>query len=122
MLRKNQPASAGSSDNSLKKQMRAELILEKLGVQDKLDGATCKLKSSQALVNYYKKELLQKDRKNSKYFNVEVGSKADPVENFCQIIEKAASFALPGKHTTTKAKMMINASSSGMLVTYYIAF
>ena len=91
-------------------------------MQEKLDGATRKLKSSQALVTYYKKELLQKDRKKSKYFNVEVGSKADPVENFCQIIEKAASFALPGKHTTTKAKMMINALSSGMLVTYYIAF
>jgi hypothetical protein len=115
MLQKNQPASAGSSDNSQKKQIRAELIQEKLKVQEKLDGATRKLKSSQALVTYYKKELLQKDRKKSKYFNVEVGSKADPVKNFCQIIEKAASLALPGKHTTTKAKMMINALSSGML-------
>jgi hypothetical protein len=104
MLRKNRPASAGSSDNSQKKQMRAELILEKLGVQAKLDGATRKLKPSQALVNYYKMELLQKDRTNSKYFNVEVGSKADPVENFCEIIEKAASLALPANIEQQKPK------------------
>ncbi len=84
--------------------MRAELILEKLGVQAKLDGATRKLKPSQALVNYYKMELLQKDRTNSKYFNVEVGSKADPVENFCEIIEKAASLALPANIEQQKPK------------------
>jgi len=87
-----------------------------------LDVTNCKLKNSQNLINYYKKqEVIGKAIHEKKKLDLKqmsdfaVGSSADPVESFCQIIEKAASVALPGKHAATKAKMIIDALSSGLI-------
>jgi hypothetical protein len=37
------------------------------------------------------------------------------MKKFCKLIEKAIAVALPGKHLRTKAKMVVDALSSGML-------
>jgi hypothetical protein len=99
-----------------------EMMEENKKLQDKLDVTNCKLKNSQNLINYYKKqEVIGKAIHEKKKLDLKqmsdfaVGSSADPVEAFCQIIEKAASVALPGKHAATKAKMFIDALSSGLI-------
>jgi hypothetical protein len=37
------------------------------------------------------------------------------MKKFCKVIEKAVAVALPNRHVATKAKMVVDALSSGML-------
>jgi hypothetical protein len=65
-----------------------------------------KLKTSQEQVKHYKSQV------NHQAVNV---TDHNSMEKFCKVIQNAVAQALPGRHVGAKAKMVVNALSSGML-------
>jgi hypothetical protein len=84
-------------------------------LQSKLDGTQYKLKSSQVLVNYYKKELSCKEIYQLKKCDGEISPTKDPMKYLCQSIEKVTAAVLPGRHMHEKATLVINALSTESL-------
>jgi hypothetical protein len=73
-----------------------------------------KLKSSQILVNYYKKESSCKDINRLEKVDDALPMNKDPIKYFCQSIEKLISTVPPGKHVHEKASLFITALSTGI--------
>jgi hypothetical protein len=98
-----------------KEQECSELEKENSFLRSKVDVAERKLKSSQVLVNYYKKESSCKDIYRLEKVDGTLPINIAPMKYLCQSIEKLVSTVLPGKHVHEKASLVITALSTGML-------
>jgi predicted nuclease with TOPRIM domain len=65
-----------------------ELQKENVCLKSKLDVTECKLKSTQVLSNYYKKENSRKEIYKLKKIDGELNNKADPMKYLCASVAK----------------------------------
>jgi hypothetical protein len=86
-----------------------------LELQTKLDVTERKLKSTQVLSNYYKKENSCKEIYTLKKLNGALSGSMDPMTYLCKSVEKLVGAILPGRHAHEKASLLINALGSEKL-------
>ncbi len=89
-----------------------KLQKENVCLKSKLDVTERKLKSTQVLSNYYKKENSRKEIYKLKKIDGELNNKADPMKYLCASVEKIVGTILPGKHAHEKASLLIDALCS----------
>jgi len=96
-----------------------EILMEKDNLQKKLDLAEEKLISNQRCleleVEKSKKKLRSSQNMLSRYRSKSASHGSNDMAKLCKEIERVMSSYCPGKHTQTKAKILLDALSSGIL-------